>query len=280
MLDFIKRQRRIIVLGFLILLSLQLIFAGVKETRDLSLPSRIIISISYHPLNFINTVFRGVRSLWRDYIYLVNLRRENLALRGRLAQLEGEKTQFFGSMLENERLRGLLQFKERTASEGMVAEIIGTDTSGEFNTLILNKGSAHGVKPGMQVVANEGLVGRIFQNSRYASRALLLIDHNSAIDVLVQRTRVRAILEGHSRDLCTLKYLSRTADVEVGDTIVTSGFGGFFQKGLPVGRVVKIEKKKYGVYQDALVKPGVDFNNIEEVIIISAGVPESAGAAK
>ena len=269
MLDFIKNQRRLIVLVLLVLVSLQSVATGVRDRGDLLLPSRLILSVSYYPLNFINTVFRGIRNSWLEYLYLVNVKRDNKALRERIAQLEGEKIRIVGALIENERLRDLLKFKDHASAGGILAEIVGMDTSGEFKTVMLNKGAADGVESGMPVATNDGVVGKILQVSPYSSRVLLLIDHNSAIDVMVQRTRARAILEGLAREgLCTMKYISRTAEVEKGDLVVTSGFGGFFQKGIPVGTVISVDKKAYGVYQVVLVKPGVDFNKLEEVLVL------------
>jgi len=268
MLDFIKRQRRLIVLVILLLMSLQSLSSGIRPDARMNLPSRMVLSISYYPLNFINSAFLGARRVWFGYIYLVNLRIENEELRGRIAQLEGEKGQLLASLLENERLRGLLNFKEAASVQGIIAEIIGVETSGEFKTILLNKGSSDGVRGNMQVVTSQGVVGRIFQLSGKTSRVLLIIDHNSSIEVMIQRTRVRAILEGLSKIDCNMRYLPRLADVKVGDTVITSGFGGFFQKGLPVGVVTKIEKKNYGIYQDVLVRPYIDFTRFEEALIL------------
>jgi rod shape-determining protein MreC len=101
------------------------------------------------------------------------------------------------------------------------------------------------------------------------AKVLLIIDHNSTIAVLIQRSRSRGILEGRTEDLCELKYVTRTGDVKKGDTVISSGLGGFYPKGILVGRVSKVEKRKYGIFQKVMVIPSVDFSRVEEVFIVT-----------
>src|SRR5262249_41469697 len=111
------------------------------------------------------------------------------------------------------------------------------------------------------------VVGQVFLVSRHAARVLLVSDHNSGVDALVQRTRARGIVQGTVDAGCGLKYVKRTEDVQVGDTVVTSGLDGIFPKGLPIGQVVAVDKRGQGLFQYAEIAPRVDFSQLEEVLV-------------
>ena len=121
----------------------------------------------------------------------------------------------------------------------------------------------------MAVISPEGVVGQILKTAPHHSIVLLLTDYNSAIDSIVQRTRAKAIVEGKGENRCQLKYLLRTEEVTVGDLVVTSGFGGYFPKGLMVGEIKKVDKRGHGVFQYAELVPSVDLTNLEEVLVIT-----------
>ncbi len=124
---------------------------------------------------------------------------------------------------------------------------------------------AVGVLP---VVAAAGVVGRILETSWHVSRVLLMIDENSNIDALVQENRVPGILQGASAAGCNLKYVSKTADLKAGDIVISSGIGGIFPKGLPLGVVRYASKKEADVFQRVYVAPFVDPAGIEEVLVM------------
>jgi rod shape-determining protein MreC len=105
---------------------------------------------------------------------------------------------------------------------------------------------------------------------------LLVSDHNSGVDALVQRTRARGIVQGTVDAGCALKYVKRTEDVQVGDDLVTSGLDGIFPKGLPIGRVVAIDKRGQGLFQSAEVAPRVAFEQLEEVLVTHGPVVPTA----
>src|SRR5436190_742245 len=97
--------------------------------------------------------------------------------------------------------------------------------------------------------------------------AVLVTDHNSGVDALVQRTRARGIVQGTVDAGCVLNYVKRTEDVQVGDALVSSGLDGIFPKGMPIGRVVSIDKRGQGLFQSAEVAPDVDLERLEEVLV-------------
>src|SRR5207247_9702217 len=151
--------------------------------------------------------------------------------------------------------------------ELLTARVIGRDATGLARTLTIDRGESAGVARGAAALAPAGVVGQVFLVSRHAARVLLVSDHNSGVDVLVQRTRARGIVQGTIEAGCVLKYVKRTEDVQVGDELVTSGMDGIFPKGLPVGRVVAIDKRGQGLFQSAEVAPRVDVDQLEEILV-------------
>lgn len=139
---------------------------------------------------------------------------------------------------ENERLRGMLNFTPEAEASFISGRVIG-DSGGAFlRSVLVNVGSRDGVHKGVAAVDNNGLIGRVAEVGYRSSRILLVTDLNSRIPVLVGEARERAILAGDNSDLATLKYLPPERSIGAGDLVVTSGHGGAFPAGLPVGQVV------------------------------------------
>jgi rod shape-determining protein MreC len=123
----------------------------------------------------------------------------------------------------------------------------------------------------MAVVISEGVVGRVIEVSPDTAKVLLLTDPNSALDVIIQRSRAQGIMEGKVDEVCVLKYVQKSDDVQVGDQVITSGLGGIFPKGLMTGMVTKLDRKRPGIFQYIEVSPAVDFSKLEEVLILGEG---------
>jgi rod shape-determining protein MreC len=170
--------------------------------------------------------------------------------------------------LENQRLRRLLEFRPRVRDEVVAARVIGRDALGASRSFVIDRGTSDGVERGAAVLAPEGVVGHVFLAGRRAARVLLITDHNSGVDAVVQRTRARGIVEGRIGGGCGLKFVKRTESLEPGDLVITSGVDGIFPKGLPIGRISTIDKRGPGLFQYAFVEPTVDFDVLEEVLVV------------
>jgi len=211
---------------------------------------------------------KTVQGTFQQYVFLINLEEENRMLKQKIAQLQEENHRIKEMKLTNERLRELLQFREKKSSSMIGAEVIGQDPSSWFKSVTIDKGERDGVKKGMAVISPAGVIGQILKTAPHYAIVLLLTDYNSAIDSVVQRTRAKAIVEGKGENQCQLKYLLRADEVAVGDVVVTSGLGGNFPKGLMIGEVRKVDKKGHGVFQYAELVPSVDLTQLEEVFVI------------
>ena len=149
----------------------------------------------------------------------------------------------------------------------VAARVIGVDATSWFRSITIDRGSSEQIREGMAVVSAYGVVGRIVTCTPHSSRVLLVVDASSKLSTLIERTRARAICRGDG-DSMSLDYLPLTDDVQVGDLLVTSGLGGGFPKGLIVGAVTRVDKRGYDMFQTVKVEPAVDFEHLEEVLVI------------
>jgi rod shape-determining protein MreC len=222
-------------------------------------------------------VVGSARAVFQNYILLVNLKDENHQLQEEVRRLKQENADLKESAQTLGRLQRLLLLKARVPGAMIAAEVIASSPSAWFRTIVINKGQRDGVKKGFPVVTLEGVVGKVTRVSSSSSVVLLVIDRNSSVDCLVQRTRTRGILEGEGGGRCYLRYVSRTEDIQVGDHIFTSGLEEIFPKGLSLGEVVKVEKKAYGLFQEIEVMPSADLGRLEEVMVIVRPAREGEG---
>jgi rod shape-determining protein MreC len=230
------------------------------------------------PLSRGVTAARGVLGAgWRDVTELVGARDENRRLRARTRRLTERLDRLAELELENARLRKLLDFKDTLHGDLVASRVIGWDATGLAHTLTISRGTRDGIVKGAAVLAPEGVVGQVFLASRDAARVLLISDDNSGVDAIVQRTRARGILQG-AEGACGLKYVKRSDDVQPGDMVLTSGLDGIFPKGLPIGVVVTVDKRGQGLFQYAQVKPRVDLEALEEVLVTRGAVTPAAPA--
>jgi len=147
----------------------------------------------------------------------------------------------------------------------------------------VDRGSEDGLRRMMPVVSADGVVGRVHTVGGRSADVLLLVDRNSSIAVRVDRSRARANVRGQGAPgPCRLEYALRSDDLIEGDELVTAGTDGVFPRGLPVGKVTRVRRAGYGLYQAADVVPSVDVNRLEEVVVLvsSQAVPGSLPAAK
>lgn len=215
----------------------------------------------------------AIGNLIDSYVFLVNLKRENVALRKMVAELRKENNLLMEKAIASERLRNLLQFSKEIPRSMLPAQIIGIDPSSWFRTILIDKGTKHGVNRGMAVVSPEGIVGHVLQTSPHYSKVLLITDFNSSVDAIVQRSRAKGLVEGNGDNRCRLKYAERTQDIQPGDRVITSGLGGRYPKGLMIGTISKIQKKSYGLFQYAEIMLNVNFGKLEEVFVITETHP-------
>lgn len=211
-----------------------------------------------------------ITGLQENYDTLAGFRSENERLRKRIQSLEVERQKLLEAQATNLRLKQLLDFRSHLSGAAVTASIIANSASSWFQSCLLDKGSADGVRKGMAVVTPLGVVGQVVAVTPRTAKVLLVTDPNSGIDVLVQRTRARGIVSGSLDNGTVLKYVKRSEDIQEGDRLITSGIDGVFPKGLMVGAVIKVHKQHLGLFQFVEVLPAVQSSRVEEVLVVAA----------
>ncbi len=209
----------------------------------------------------------GVSEIWYGYVDLRGLRDRNHDLESELTRMTIRLNALEEAALQNDRLRSLLDLKEAIAHPSVAATVIGNKSLGLSRTILVDRGSDHGVAQNMPVISVEGVVGRVWTVSPRISKVQLITDADAGTAVLVQRTRVQGILQGRGADLCSMEYVSMHDDVTEGDLIVTNGLDGIYPRGLPVGPVIQVAPGQ-GTLRAITVEPRVGFNRLEEVLIL------------
>jgi rod shape-determining protein MreC len=217
-----------------------------------------------------NLSVSNVKSAWKRYIHLVGLEDENRKLKSKMAALQEELILYKEGNLETQRLKKLLSLQDTYPHRFIAARVIGKELSVISKTLWIDKGKTHGLEPGMPVLVSPGLIGRLTDVSWHSSKVLLLIDENSNIDVLIQRTRVQGIARGAGSRGCVVRYVPKIQDVREGDVVVTSGLSNIFPKGLLVGKVSYVNRVDAGLFSKIHVAPFADLASVEEVMVLAA----------
>ncbi len=220
----------------------------------------------------------GVRRLWSGYVGLRNLRAENEELKRQLAAA-GIASQEQRALADRARgLEKMLELRDRVDLRTTAAEIIGAAAMPDFRTLTIDKGTRDGLGPDMAVIAPAGVVGRLVTPSARSAKVQLLIDRNAAAGAIVERTRAQGVVVGGGNERLQMQYVSEASDVAVGDVVVTSGIDGIYPKGFIIGRVETVEKNG-PAFKRIVVKPAVDFSQLEEVLVVLTPTPAKEAAA-
>ncbi len=195
--------------------------------------------------------------------------RENERLKQDIEEIKAKLVLAEDLSRENRSLREAIGFRLRyTGSRLVAAEIIGRSSSNWFEVIEINRGFSEKVVPDTAVINDEGLVGRVFESSRFTSKVLLVTDPTSAISVVDAETGDMAIASGNTMGPLSIKYMPAGADVKVGDRIVTSGMSDIFPKGILVGRVISVSKKDFDIFQKVEVRPAVDFGRLDKIFTV------------
>ena len=198
-----------------------------------------------------------------------NLLEENKRLRLESLVLRQKIQQMISIRAENHRLRELLNTSEQLDDQILVAELIGVDPDPYTHHIIINKGEQHGVFVGQPILDAQGLMGQVIEVLPYTSRVLLVADSNHAIPVQVNRNGVRAIAVGSGKlNELKLIYVPDTSDIKVGDQLVSSGLGGRYPKGYPLGEISGVEHDPGEPFAIVTAKPAASLDRSRHVLLV------------
>ncbi len=269
MLKLIKQYRFYLILLLFLLIPVLSIDSQNRAPRDYRFYDRVALAVTTPFEIAIHWTLDSAVTFYENYIALWRTRGENQSLIDENRKLVNTILNLRELEQENIRLRNLLQFKENFKIEAVVARMIAKDVSSEFRAIRINRGKSSGIEPNMAVINAEGVVGRVLRVTDSTADIVTLLDPLSALDSYIMRSRARGIVEGLTDSLCQLKFALRVDDIQPGDLLLSSGLGGNFPKGIPVGTVIKVTRKSFGITQKVEVKPSVDFSKLEEVLVVT-----------
>ena len=268
---FLARRRRVLTALLVPLAAFVAVATSTRRTPG-SGPLEAAAAVAAAPLQAgASAAFSWFGSLGESLFGGVGLRRENEELRREVEQLRREVQESRERVAAASRLERLLDYRELSGLRMKAAGVIGHDTSGLYRTVLIDRGSADGVEQQQAVLAPDGVVGRVIKVFPSSALVLLVTDRSSGIDAIVQRTRDQGVVQGRGGSGCELKYLDRSAEVEVGDYVVTSGMVGRFPKGVWIGQVSGVNKGG-DLFQSVDVRPSAALERLEEVWVVT-GAP-------
>ena len=265
-----------VVAAVLLIISLTVISYSASRLSETGFLRKMVLEAGAPVEDAVNVSLKGLHDSWKRYLFLVGLEDENRRLRHGNAVLSEQLNHYREGYIEGMRLQKLLNLKDSLTNRVVAARVVDRNRASLFKTILIDKGTADGMRVGFPVLSEQGVVGRIIETAWHASQVLLLVDGNSNIDGLIQRSRAQGILQGAGSAGCNLKYISRVEEVLPGDVVLSSGLAGVFPKGLLLGVVTKVSRKGEGLFQKIDVAPAVDFGKLEEVLAL---IPD-AGAEK
>ncbi|MEH7074205.1 rod shape-determining protein MreC [Neobacillus drentensis] len=274
-------NKRLIILLVSIIVLVALIGFSLRERSKLTWPEQFlkdttgwVQSLVSKPTHFVTGFFENLQDLQNTYD-------ENKELKSRVENLVNLEAQVQELKKDNEELRDILGEKRTLRDfKPLPATVIGRNPDRWHEMIIIDKGKLNGIEKNMAVVTATGLLGKVRNVTQFSSTVQLLsaMDPKNRISAVVQGKKdVYGFVQGFDdkQKLLLIKSIPSGDKIEKGQTVITSGLGGVFPKGLMIGKVVDIKPDQYGLNQTALVKPGADFYDIENVIVIKRSMTKS-----
>lgn len=267
----------ILIVALLLIIS-GIIFRTATYREGLTLPEQAVYEVVAPLQRLVNGVASSLRSGIDTLKSLRTLDEENERLREEVQALRMERDSLLEAGRQNARLRELLDLVEGPARELLAAEVIARSPSNWLGSITINRGRAHGVAPGMAVVAPEGAVGKVRTVTERTAEVVLITDSRSAVGGRVRDRGHLVLVEGTSNptdELATVRLLDWEADLRVGDEIVASELSWIFPKGLPIGIVEHVYERESGMAPYGTLRPFVDLARLEWVMVVLADAIEA-----
>lgn len=214
----------------------------------------------------LSSPFRGIPNIAKnataDQKTLTELQKENVQLKNQIIQNEESKN-------ELARLQALLDLKSTYALQSKSARVVGGSSDAWNRTLIINKGLKDGLSLNMPVLNSYGLIGQISEISNSSATVRLITDEQSGVSAMIQSSRAQGIISGNPDGSLRLDFLTADSTVVRGDVVLTSGLGGTYPQGLPIGEVSSVNRNSNALYYNIQVKIPYDIKSVEEVLVIT-----------
>ena len=212
----------------------------------------------------------GIRGGWSNYVALWHVRQQNEDLRRQLADIRLQQAAQVEDILEGRRLQALVAFREHYISSTVAAQVIGTSGTDQSHMLLIDKGADAGLKPDMPVITPDGIVGKLRDVFPHSAQLLLISDQTSGAGVILESTRIRAILKGTPSGRIQIGNLTADSRIQPGEKVLTSGGDQVYPRGLPVGTVESIAPDPdHQPYTAIRITPAAKLTQLEEVLVIT-----------
>lgn len=264
---------------FTLLTVIILISIGVSAKKDSKLHYiGDAISIPLAPVqsffSYLGQQINGSISFFNDS---KALKKENQALKAKLDKLQDENRNLMRYAKENKELRAALDLKDQFNDYDYVGgNIVAKDLGNWFNVFTIDRGSDDGITVDSPVITSKGLVGSVNHTFPFTSKVLSIIDIDSTVSAIVSKSLEFVLVKGDlnlkNQGLCRMDIMSMNIDIEVGDTIETSGFGGIFPRGILIGKVKQVVQTNNELNRYAIIEPAVDFRKLQEVFVLRSKI--------
>lgn len=270
-------KTRVLGIRFWILLLLSVaIMAG--DYRQIVVPKvKALLQVVIDPLQYVVTVPGRVYISARDYLTLQHeLVHAKQHWQDQKLQLEVQVQQLNALKIQNQELQALLKTTPVQQNQKYIlARVEKINMGGLSRQIIIDRGSNDGIEPGQAVISDQGIVGQVIQSNSLNSRVMLLTDSKAAIPALNQRTQENLIVTGTGKDTLTVLDVSSTMDLKIGDVLLSSGMGGHYPSGSPVGTVVNVVHGNSNLSK-VFVKPAANMNQFQAVLVVSVPKKDKA----
>lgn len=260
-----------------VVLSLALMF--MDQRLDNLQTMRLALSAVAQPVRWIADFPQSLSSLGDYFESREQLRVENRALRRQQLVLRAKVERLQSLQAENRRIRALLQSAEALKQRVLIAGVLAASPDPYRHYIMLNKGSLDGVYAGQPLIDSHGVMGQVTQVGLMSSVANLITDPNYGVPVEINRDGLQTIAEGGGDGQLRLPYLPTNADIRTGDRLVTSGLGGRYPAGYPVGTVTNVKHKAGQYFLSVRAKPSAHLHQGREVLLVWNDAAGGAGSA-
>ncbi len=281
------------ILGVLVFAFVLFFLFPKTRNRPLSLIEAPFVWLAATLTEVADGMVTGMGDAWHNYVDLHDARVTNRELMAERDVLITQLAEREAGVRRAERLEALLVLKQEAPSHTVSARVIGGDAARWFHSLLIDRGSLDGIRVGDGVIAAQGVVGRIAMVTHNTAQVLVVNNRGCVVPVRLARNRQAGILKGGPRpirlpdgapelpmnpaSLAEVKYIPRSADMAVGDRVVTSGLEGHFPSGMPVGTVSAIVRVRTEIFAKVYVVPETAFATLEEVLVVTRKATEDGG---
>ncbi len=241
---------------------------GMPDGHNVRLWRYLVTSVITPPERLAHNIGKSVRNVWSNYIYLHDLRQQNLSLKQENDRLRIEQASLAQDAQAGQRLRELLDFRGRYIDKTVAAQVIGTAGTDQARDIFIDKGSKDGLEVQMPVITPDGIVGKIKNVYPHSAQVLLISDQTSGTGVLLESTRVRGVMKGDASGQPQIVNISPDDRIKPGEPVITSGGDEVYPPGMPVGVVDRVVPDPDSSYVNVVIKPNSDLAALEEVLVV------------